>query len=247
MRDFTPDMYTLLLQTLQQHDYKLLSVAQYMRRKPVDKCVILRHDIDARPQQALRLAYIEKQMKVKATYYFRYDPRPENMKVLQTIISMGHEIGYHYSDYADVKGDFLVARRQFIKHLLFLRCFYPIKTMSMHGSPRSRYDNLSLWYQMEYPLGLTCEPYRDFDFRYIIYLTDTGRCWDGITIWDRVKQRRPHYHTTMDILRAIKDGTFPEQVLLNTHPQRWLEKWFLWYWELFFQSCKNIVKGWIKR
>lgn len=247
MRDFTPDMYTLLLQTLQQHGYKLLSVAQYMRCKPVDKCVILRHDIDARPMQASKIAYIENALKVSATYYFRYDLHQDNIMSLQTVMKLKHEIGYHYSDYADAKGDFREAKRQFIKHLLFFRCLYPVKTIAMHGSPRSKYDNLSMWYQMEYPLGITCEPYRDFDFRHIIYLTDTGRCWDGIAIWDRVEQHHPHYHTTMDILRAINDGTFPEQVLLNTHPQRWLEKRIPWYWELFFQSCKNIVKGWIKR
>lgn len=245
MRDFTPDMYALLLQTLQQYDYKLLSVAQYMHRKPVDKCVILRHDIDARPLQAPKIAYIENQLKVSATYYFRYDLRQNNIMSLQTVAQLKHEIGYHYSDYSDAKGNFREARKRFIYHLLFLRCLYPIKTMAMHGSPWSKYDNLSMWYQMEYPLGITSEPYRDFDFQRVIYLTDTGRCWDGVAKWDKIKQHRPRYHTTEDIIRAIREGTFPEQVLLNTHPQRWLEKSIPWYKEKVFQSIKNIIKRWI--
>jgi len=68
----------------------------------------------------------------------------------------------------------------FEKNLSELRKLYPVKTICMHGSPLSKYDNKLLWKYYDYKkLGILAEPYFDIDFNQLFYLTDTGRCWDG--------------------------------------------------------------------
>ena len=59
----------------------------------------------------------------------------------------------------------------------------------MHGSPRSRFDNKSLWKKYDYKdYGIIGEPYFDIDFNDVFYLTDTGRRWDGdkVSVRDKV-------------------------------------------------------------
>lgn len=72
-----------------------------------------------------------------------------------------------------------------------MRELAPVKTACMHGSPLSRYDNRDLWKNFDYhELGIIGEPYFDIDFNEVLYLTDTGRRWDGdkVSIRDRVSE-----------------------------------------------------------
>jgi len=81
---------------------------------------------------------------------------------------------------------------EFCKNLEYFRTFYPVKTICMHGSPLSKYDNRDIWNKYDYKkLGLIGEPYFDIDFSKVLYLTDTGRCWDGdkVSVRDKVRIR----------------------------------------------------------
>ena len=56
----------------------------------------------------------------------------------------------------------------------------PVKTICMHGSPLSKWDNRDLWKRYNYrDYGIIAEPYFDVDFDEVFYITDTGRRWDG--------------------------------------------------------------------
>ena len=59
----------------------------------------------------------------------------------------------------------------------------------MHGSPRSPWDSKDLWKHYDYrDFGIIGEPYFDIDFSEVLYLTDTGRRWDGnkVSVRDKV-------------------------------------------------------------
>jgi len=63
--------------------------------------IILRHDIDYSLQSAFKLARIEAEIGVKATYFIRvHGPynifQKENYKLLKEIEKFGHEIGLHF-------------------------------------------------------------------------------------------------------------------------------------------------------
>jgi len=42
-----------------------------------------------------------------------------------------------------------------------------------------------------------------------------------------------------DIIRAVNEGTFPKQTMLNFHPQRWNDAFVPWMKELVWQNVKN--------
>ncbi len=59
----------------------------------------------------------------------------------------------------------------------------------MHGSPLSKYDNKLLWKYYNYrDFGIIGEPYFDVNFSKVLYLTDTGRRWNGekVSVRDKV-------------------------------------------------------------
>lgn len=77
----------------------------------------------------------------------------------------------------------------FENNLNALRKLVPVSTICMHGSPLSKYDNKLLWKYYNYrDFGIIGEPYFDIDFSKVLYLTDTGRRWNGdaVSIRDKV-------------------------------------------------------------
>ena len=214
--------------------------------------VILRHDVDKKPQNSLAMAQIEQELGWKATYYFRAVPESWDEEIIRKISAMGHEIGYHYESLATCDGDLEAAYQDFCLNLERLRALAPVSTICMHGSPTSKWDSRDLWKYYDYQqLGITTEPYLDTDFSEVFYLTDTGRRWDGfkVSVRDKIPVYQEQwmekgwtYHHTDDIINAIDESIFPKKVMINTHPQRWTDNKFQWLSELLLQSVKNEVK-----
>ena len=123
----------------------------------------------------------------------------------------------------------------------------------MHGSPRSEYDGRELWEEYNYhDYGIIGEPYFDVDFSRVLYLTDTGRRWDGfnVSIRDKIPVYQDEwickglvYHSTDHVLDSLGKGTFPKQLMMTTHPQRWTDDRGEWLKECVFQTAKNTVKS----
>ena len=257
MRDFTLHSYQKLLEALQQSGYQFLRVTDYFQHNydPNQPFVILRHDVDKRPQQCVHFAQIEHAMGIRSTFYFRVIKGKVYEKELKAVLQAQHEVGYHYEDLYVAKGDSQQATVTFSKNLAILRQFYPVQTIVMHGTPHSKIDNKTMWQNVDYrAFGITSEPYLDIDFSTVFYLTDTGGCWDGYkySVRDKIAQFQPLweqqgfiYHSTQDIILALQNGTFPSRVLLTTHPQRWLNNPILWAKERLIQHIKNYIKQWL--
>ena len=60
--------------------------------------VILRHDVDRRPLNALTTAKLENELGIRGTYYFRIVPESFDETIIKQIAELGHEIGYHYEE-----------------------------------------------------------------------------------------------------------------------------------------------------
>ena len=83
------------------------------------------------------------------------------------------------------------AIESFEMNLEKLRKIVPVKTICMHGSPMSRWDSRLLWKYYDYhDFGISGEPYFDINFDEVLYLTDTGRRWDGNSVNVRDKARQ---------------------------------------------------------
>ena len=68
--DFTLFAYKQLISTLQSQCYFCQTFEEYIQN-PKEKVVILRHDVDRKPGNALVVAEIEKEAGIRASYYFR--------------------------------------------------------------------------------------------------------------------------------------------------------------------------------
>jgi hypothetical protein len=185
-------------------------------------------------------------MDVNSSYYFRAVHESFDEDIIKEIAGMGHEIGYHYEDFAACQGDIHKAARQFKRHLAYFRQFYPVQTACMHGSPLSRINNLDLWQTHDYKaLGIVGEPYMDVDFGKVFYLTDTGRRWNhaGVSNRDRVDSGFDiQVKSTGHLMALAREGRLPERMMINTHPQRWEDRVGHWVKGLVWQNVKNVGK-----
>ena len=233
------------------------------------------------------------------------------------------EMRYEETEVRDEKGQMNDAREMLTTHH---------SPLIAQISP-SKYDNRDLWssppkLQPSSPpifeslnqeslnythFSILAEPYFDLDFNQILYLTDTGRRWDGhrYNLRDKATKENPitnsdflnrRYHSTNDIIEAVKrrevinkqqtttnnehqttntkqrtpntkhqtpnnehqttntkqrttntkqrtpntkhqttnnEQPFPQQAMLNFHPQRWNDKPLPWLKEFVWQNIKN--------
>ncbi len=268
--DYTTTIYENLLKELLQHKYTFIRFDDYLSSFDSNygyRAIILRHDVDLLPQNALTMALLEYDLGIRGTYYFRIKPQSFHIAVIEMIAELGHEVGYHYEDVSLVIGDrsqvmgdrwqvevggrrsevrgqksevrsqefngnveetipetrnkepetstqhprlrqnagfggqaapdlIDLAMESFVKNLEKMRKIVNVKTICMHGSPLSKYDNRLLWTKYDYrDYGIIGEPYFNVDFSEVAYYTDTGRRWDGeaVSVRDKVTpvQRSP--------------------------------------------------------
>lgn len=283
--DFTLRTYSDLLSALSHRSiYRFVDYCTY----PIDQAIILRHDVDRRPLHSLRFAQMQHSLGIWGTYYFRIVPESFDPKVLEAIAGFGHEIGYHYEDVSLAASSNKIGKNNskdivayqerlleqaiesFAANLAFFRKYVDIRTICMHGSPRSPWDSRLLWQKYNYrDFDLLGEPYFDLNFNEVAYYTDTGRCWDGdrIVIRDKPMQMNPiathgktldrtkatkstsilnpqfpKFRSTFDIIHTAKQSALPEKIMFTFHPQRWHDSSVAWLSELFAQNAKNVVK-----
>ena len=254
--DFTLEKYAQLVDCMKDKGYHFLTFAEYCEKKDTlddSRFVILRHDVDLKAENSLAVARIEHKLGLKASYYFRVVKQSNKPEIIKAIVELGHEIGYHYEDMSICEGNAEKALTHFGEWLEYFRHYFPVKTICMHGSPRSQFDGRGLWKPYDYhDFGVIGEPYFDVDFSKVFYLTDTGRRWDGFNVSVRDKipvsqdewiRRGWVFHSTDDVMQSVESGAFPPRVMITTHPQRWTDNKMLWLKEYIIQSAKNEVKG----
>lgn len=254
--DFTPSTYCRLLTTLKENGYEFITFEDYCSGERSDKFIILRHDVDIKPVKSLALAQIEASLGIHATYYFRIVPESNQPDFIRRIADLGHEIAYHYEDLTICKGDTEKAYESFQKNLAYFRTYYPVKTISMHGSRAGIYDNRDIWRKYDFRQSrITGEPYFNFILPEVnnpdgntFYFTDTAGMWDGdkYNIWDksigRSSNGKVKVHTTDDLIRFLTTNRNVREVMINTHPQRWTDNKAEWLLEFITQKAKNIIK-----
>ena len=208
-----------------------------------------------RPNHALRVAKEEAAIGVHSTYYFRSMHFTSHVDTIKAIVALGHNAGYHYENLTTTNGDMESAYKDFCHNLERLRRIVPVTTACAHGSPRSPWNSQDIWKQHDiHALGIEYEPMLDTDFSTTLYLTDTGRRWDGyrVAVRDKVPQYQEHwnkagltFHSTDDIIHALNNIEHPihsRSLLINTHPQRWMPFGADWLYEASLQNIKNIAK-----
>jgi len=246
--DFTLKRYERLCKTFIDYGYKVTPILDYLTHKrnfQAKYVVILRHDVDRKPFNALKMAQVEADLGIKSTYYFRAKRSVFNPSVIRKIAHLRHEIGYHYENLADKHGDMERAIRDFEINLSKFRKLVPVKTICMHGSPLSKWDNRHLWKKYDYKdFGIIGEPYLSIDYKDIVYVTDTGRTWnsDKFSIRDKVTSNiKLQINSTTDLIRILRSKVY-RVFFIQCHPERWAVNLFEWSFSLLRDYLINLVK-----
>ena len=293
MKDFTIAVFRDLLSALQDRGYCFQTFDAFLSA-PESKVIILRHDVDRAPLNSLTFARIEHEFGLKGSYYFRIGPQSFKRNIILEIAALGHETGYHYEDVpvtarkikmrkagpgSPEERELLSKAHESLSHNLALfREIHPVSTVCMHGSPLSRWNSRAIWKYHDFrALGIKGEPYFSLDLSDMLYLTDTGRRWNGSSVSVRDKgiaadssvndwkvkpffgsalnlspealqfQSRYNFRSTMEIIEAAGKGELPDRIMITLHPQRWNDSILPWLKEYIGQNIRNIIKYFIVR
>ena len=243
--DFTLKKYIELVSTIIESDYTPQNMSMFIGSS-VPRVIVFRHDIDERPANALRMAEAEQRAGICSTFYFRIGKISNSPQIIKAIADMGHEIGYHYEDFAACQGDHRKAAYRFKCNLAYFRQFYPVKTVCMHGSSMSDFDNKDFWNHYDLSdFGLIGEPYLSIDYSDVLYLTDTARTWDGgrYNIRDYVENglRVEGIKKTEDIIDLLRKNELPNKIILQSHTL-WTDALPEWIWLEFRELTRNRLK-----
>lgn len=176
---FTYEAYKHMLGNLKKHGYQTASYRNWMQ---MDRCVILRHDIDCDIDKAVRLAEIEKNAwgGVSGTYFVMLTSdfynvfSKESYEGLRRIAACGHDIGLHFDEarYPELAGNMEEMREKIITEArtLSMALGCRVDTVSMHRPGREMLDE-----DLQIP-GMINSYGKEF-FRVFKYLSDSRCRW----------------------------------------------------------------------
>lgn len=222
---FTLNTYSDICIAIKESGYKLYTFKEYLDfdEPPKNKYLILRHDVDRFAYNSLNMAELENDLDIISTYYFRTSSQSFNRSVIAKINKMGHEVGYHYEDFAVSSGNFEKAIKRFKNNLKrFKDIGISIKTISMHGSPGRKNSSYDLWSKYDYKSsGILGDANLDINYESMYYFTDTGRSWKSKNnLRDYASNSLKHkVNTNEELISFIRNNESP--IILQTHPERW--------------------------
>lgn len=245
--DFTLKKYTRIMQSAIEAGYDIYPVHDWYLKLQhgADRGVMVRHDVDRRPGNALAMAQIEHDLGVRSTYYFRVVGSAFDIPKIQAVADLGHEIGYHYEDWSLASGKVNAAIDLFETHLYQLRKIVPIRSIVMHGSPLARENNMTIWDHVDFRKYDVIDGVLSFDYANYIFFTDSGRTFgqSKSNLRDYLGDAKSETSVqssddVCDYLRAKR----AQLVQINVHPERWNNPGWHWSRQLAVDTAANGVK-----
>lgn len=229
--DFTLGKYEQLCRAIAGSKYAPVTLSEYLGsgcRENGTRHIIMRHDIDRTPKRALGTAEIERTYRIPATYYFRYRRSTYVPEIMNSIASLGHEIGYHYETIDKCRGNRRSALLLFGSELAEFRNFHQVRTVCAHGNPLTKHDNKDIWRNGSNfsDFALLGEAFLSLDYTRFAYYSDSGRTWANSKSQKMegkdsvVTSFASTVRSTDDVIATVKKGALPNICIL-THPERW--------------------------
>lgn len=196
--------------------------------------IVFKHDVETNPSKALKLAQIENKYDINGSFYVQEYllNNPSNVKILQEIRDLGHEVSYHY-DVLDVNdGDFKKAKTEFQTNLeKFISNGFRIETVCQHGNPikirvgytsnRDFFRNESIAQQYNDITDIVVN-FKEKTGTKFLYISDAGYSWNIISDPennDRVNEVPDvPLNGLNNVLDLLQKGN---SIILSTHPHRW--------------------------
>jgi len=249
---FFVNNYLTLISRLRDNNYDLYSVGSFLQNNDsVRSACILRHDVDRRVNSAVYMAKAEHSLNIRSTYYFRCSKRGVfPSEAIRIIASLGHEVGYHYEETSRANGNIEVARMNFKKNLVSFRQISDCKTISMHGSPLSKYNNQDLTDSGFLEVcGLEGDAVASIIGSKPHYFTDTGGTWGSKhNLRDFLGEQLENESTIKldepDVFSRIE--SVAPLLYISTHPERWGKNWpdyaYCRFVDVATNSAKKVIR-----
>ena len=165
--NFTYKHYVEMLELAKKKGYKILPLCEYNPKHK--KVIYLRHDVDTSPEKAETLAFIEKSMGIKSSYFILlhgdFNPLSfQNLNYIKLIQSLGHEIGLHYFNMGiDIQTEKRILESVLNKKIKGFCCHEPTRCGGFNMKAKGLYN-----------------AYEDRFLKDIKYISDSGARWrDG--------------------------------------------------------------------
>ena len=199
------------------------------------KYVVLKHDVETNVSSACRMAQIEYDCGHRSSYYVQaYLLENEaNVRLLQKMRDMGHEISYHYDVMDSCKGNLEKAIKEFeANYKRFESNGFPIVTVCQHGNPvveRVGYTSNRDFFRSEkvqalYPnvADIMVNYPQKYQTEYL-YFSDAGRIFkrifDPINNDVTPSDEKNTPYKDLDALLGGLSGKVGN--IISTHPHRW--------------------------
>lgn len=218
--------------------------------------LILKHDVEDKPQKALSLAKMEAQYGHRGTYYVQgFLLNPENINILKEIQQLGHEVSYHHDVMDANGGDIQKALETFSQNKEnFEKNGFEIKTVCQHGNPianRVGYTSNRDFFRNEE----VCAKYPDIAEIMVNFKSKTGVAHTYISdagygfkiIFDPETNdidKSDHKDVKLKNLDSVADVIKKSSAtIVSTHPHRWCESTkTARYKYIRFKTLKGIAK-----
>ena len=183
--NFSLDLYKKILIKAKKLGYKFPTLSSF--KKGLDaypKFLLLRHDIDVSPLNALKMAEIESSLGIATNYYVRlhsmfYNPAaPPFFDALSSIVDMGHEVGLHY-DCSFFKERNIDSIKGVLHDIKTLENILGIKVKSVSQHRPAKSDRFK-------PPPEYVYAYEDELLNKTTYVSDSGFKWRNNTLMDLV-------------------------------------------------------------
>jgi hypothetical protein len=238
---YTWDDYSALLKELSKNRYKIVPLKDFADTQASDKIIVsMRHDIDVRPDKALKMAEIEKEMNIPSTYFIlhsaRYYGKVKNGVMHRTqgvddlagqLYKDGFEIGIH-TDLFTMMWNYQFDPASFIQEEIkyYAKLGIPVCGTAAHGNStviRRKLNNVWIYSEfghkgninvkgIEYPYG--DKSFKDFGIKYEAYLLKKDTYTGDI---DRRFKEKP----IADLIYFIAKLRSPSKLIILTHPVHW--------------------------
>lgn len=199
--------------------------------------LVLKHDIETNVPSAYKIAEIEQRYGHCGSYYVQAYllKDPKNVKLLQRMQKMGHEISYHYDVMDSCRGNVEQAMREFeANRSLFEHNGFSIITVCQHGNPvvdRKGYHSNRDFFRNPrvreaYPhISDIMVNYQEEHRTQYQYFSDAGRIFRRI--YDPINNDilpSDDQNTPYENLEALQAALQLEGGnIISIHPHRWVE------------------------
>lgn len=208
--NFTLEHYMEILQLAKKNGYEVRRLIDVARRGHDDaKVITMRHDIDFNFVNPFRLGKLEHENGFSSTFFVRMHADSyntlsyRNLKILNELSSMGHEIGLHFENM--FSGGEKIRMIKLLKETLEKCGNIKISGMAPHDSNRGGEMHTALTKEELHECGMVYDAISDIFTKGMKYISDSAGRWREGCACNFIRENTP-------------------KLCVLTHPIWWFDK-----------------------